>query len=182
MSFVMQVLALLATLFAVAVVAAMVALSLVRRSNEVSSRHRVGAPVRWMASPTRPAALHRRLRGSVGAMRIACPAPRRGRDGGPVADLADEVEVLAAAVDRELLVVARQPAARRGESLRVLTIRVERVETLSLSVTRLAQASDPTRAAPPQWDELASGLGRRIDSLESARREVDALEQQMGLR
>jgi hypothetical protein len=155
--------------------------ALVRRANEVSRRHRVGAPIRWVAMPSRPAMLHRRLRAAVGAMRTAVPPLRRGQASSHVEDLAAEVEALAAAVDRDLLIICRQPFAVRTSALVALGTRTTRVEALAARVARLGRSDDPSRPTEVQWEERATVVHHRIEAVRDAQREVADLERQMGL-
>jgi hypothetical protein len=179
--FVVDIVTILSALALFLAVFLVVAFVLVRRANEVSSRHRVGAPVRWLATPTRPAMLHRRLRVAVDTMRESVPAPRRNRDTSPVDDLACEVETLAAALDRDLVLIARQPFAVRSSGLVGLTARTSRIESLAARVARLGRADDPSRPTEVQWDERATVVHHRIEAIRDAQREVADLERQFGL-
>jgi hypothetical protein len=168
----------IALLLSVLVIAGVV---LLRRANEVSRRHRVGAPVRWMGTPTRPAMLHRRLRAAVDIMRTAVPPPRHRRPTAAVDDLASEVEALAAALDRELILLARQPMAVRTNGLVALSARTTRIEALAARVARIGRADDPSRPTEAQWDERATMVHHRIEAIRDAQREVSDLERQLGL-
>jgi hypothetical protein len=154
---------------------------LLRRANEVSHRHRVGAPIRWMGTPTRPAMLHRRLRAAIDMMRTAVPPPRHRRPTAPVDDLATEVEALAAALDRELILLSRQPMAVRTNGLVALGARTTRIEALAARVARIGRADDPSRPTEAQWDERATMVHHRIEAIREAQREVSDLERQLGL-
>ena len=177
-----EVVLVLACLTAVTVVsAAFVALTLLRRSNQVSRRHRVQVPLRWMVVPSRSAVSHRRLRGSVHTMRQACPAPRRGHERGHVADLADEIEALAVAVDRDLLDASRQPIGQRIPRLAALSLRITRIEALAANVSHMAETGDPSRSTPAQWYDRVAEAELRIAAVHEAQAEVDDLERQLGL-
>jgi hypothetical protein len=171
----------MATIVATFLIAFAAWLAMIRRINEVSSRHRVGAPVRWVASPTRPAMLHRRLRAAVSVMRKSVPPPRRHRPTTSAHDLADEVESLAAALDRELLSIARMPVGPRSTALALTATRVDRVESLSRRVCRIAAQGDPSRVTDEQWDSRASEIDDRVRVLREAQMEVETLERQLGL-
>ena len=71
-------------------------------------------------------------------------------------DLADEVESLAIALDRDLVVAARQPMAQRHPRLTALADRITHVEALAATVAHMAEAGDPTRSTPAQWQERAA--------------------------
>jgi hypothetical protein len=174
-------LVIVATIVVTALISIATWLAIVRRANEVSRRHRVGAPVRWIASPSRPAMLHRRLRAAVVGMRLAVPAPRRSRTPSAAQDLADEIEALAAALDRELLSIARLPIGPRNAVLLPTAARVDQIESLSRRVARAGVQSDPSRLTDAQWDVRAGEVDDRVTALREAQVEVDALEQQLGL-
>lgn len=171
----------MATIIATMTIAFVAWLTFIRRVNEVSHRHRVGAPTRWLVSPTRPAMLHRRLRATVAHLRDSVPPPRRHRNSTTVQDLAAEVEALAAALDRELRHAAHLPIGLRTTSLQLLANRVGQVESLARRVARIGAQSDPSRLTSPQWDARATELGDRVTMMRDAQLEVDALEQQLGL-
>ncbi len=176
-----EVFLILACLMVVMLLSAITMLLVVRRSNQIATRHRVAVPVRWLVTPGRAAQAHRRLRSAISTMRAVCPTPRRGRTGGPFADLADEVEALAVALDRELLDASRQPMAQRTPRLSALMVRITQVETLAGSITRLAEDGDPTRATPAQWQDRLVHTELRLAAIGDAQREVDELERQLGL-
>ncbi|HKY15150.1 MAG TPA: hypothetical protein VJM33_09520 [Microthrixaceae bacterium] len=164
--------------------------AIVRRANEVSMRHRpqtrrhgnrVGAPLRWLASPSRPASLHRRLRAAVVAMRLSVPPPRRFRSASAIQELADEVEALAAALDHELLSIARLPVGPRSAALVPTAARVVQIESLTRRVARAGNQSDPSRLTDVQWDARADDVDDRVTALREAQAEVDDLERQLGL-
>jgi hypothetical protein len=171
----------LACLMALMLTSALVGLALVRRSNQISTRHRLHVPIRWMIVPSRAAASHRRLRASVLSLREACPAPRRGRDRDLVHDLADEVESLAVALDRDLLDASRQPMGQRMPRLVTLSARICRLEELAANVSHLAKAGDPTRSTPAEWHDRIALAELRIAAVHEAQAEVEDLERQLGL-
>lgn len=158
------------------VVLASVAIGFVvaRRSNEVSTRHRVGAPLRWMVTPSPTARLHRRLRSAVHLMRADLPKTRR-RDRTLIDELADDTELLAAATARELVAVSRVPFPVRPAALRELHARVVTVEQLSGEV---AAMSGGAKRFPShdQWGNHASVVRDRLAMLRDARSEIEDLE------
>ena len=176
-----EVILILVSLMVAVLLSAATMLVLLRRSVQISTRHRVAVPTRWILTPSRAAHAHRRLRGAVSMMRDACPAPRRGRESGPLTELADEVEALAVSLDRDVLDASRQPLAQRLPRISALSDRISQVEGLTAAVARMSLAGDPTRSTPAQWQERLTQTEMRIGALGDAQREVEALERQLGL-
>lgn len=147
---------------------------MVRRFNEVSTRHRVGAPLRWMVTPTPLGRLHRRLRSAVRLMRAEMPKTRR-RDRGLIDELADDTELLAAATGRELVASAHLPIGSRAAILRELQARVVTVERLTDEL--LAMTSGPNRfPSRADWERHANVVASRLTMLREARTEISDLE------
>ena len=93
-----------------------------------------------------------------------------------LADLVDDLETQAAAIDRQVVVAARCPKAVRSRLLRRLSDQVEDVEYLVERVLEAAsaQTGDPSPAALRRVEE-------RLDALDVARAEIASLEAAAGL-
>ena len=161
-----------ASLGALTVVGASVALAVARRSAQLSPRLRVGAPLKWMVAPTRPAILHRRLRAAVGALRTTIPAPRRRSEPSRLQDLAADVEALAAETDRSLLLAARQPSRRSGAAIAEARVQVRRVEEMVERLCSVAAELDPTAPLADRWHRRANHLDDVLRAFEAASDEL----------
>lgn len=175
----MSILSLLTALAALMVSTALVVAAAVwyaRRSLEVSPLHRVRPPMRWWVPATRPARLHRRLRSAVTLARASVPRLRRSQQPTMVHELLDELETIAAAVDRELLEARHLPVGSRTLGWLTLTQRVERIERMAVEIRALGRAIDPTRATDEAWLDRSHLLESRIGQLRAAQAEVDSVE------
>jgi hypothetical protein len=178
---------LLGALFVLVLVTAMVVVSAsfaaarsVRRRNEVSRRHRTKAPVHWLAAPTPCAQLHRRLRDAVVVLRSAVPYEKPKRrdpnDLSPFTRLADEIELHAAGLDRDLQLCAHLRGPARSAMRRSLTGQVLELERLALRVSAAATAASPGRPGAEPTPAAIARIGEELDALEAARDEIARLE------
>lgn len=163
-----------------------------RRKNRVVPTEASPAPVRWLAVPSQPARMHRRLQVAVRVVRVHAGLPdrpgRRARalSGVPptdtVAQLVAQLEAEAHALDHEITMVARAPRPVRRSRLVELDRRVLHVEQLAGRVAQMA-VDDALRALPPGDPSVAAldRLAEQLDSIEAARREVAAVERHAGL-
>jgi hypothetical protein len=172
---------------------AVVGMYRLRRRNSVGRLHRFGtdsvpmrrqghqAPLRWLASPTMAAHLHRRLRRAVTAMRIAVPAPRRRSPRGTFHEVADDLEHQAVTTDVELVAAQRLPVAHRRAAQRLLATRVAEIERLAAQVVVTAGIGS---GGLDHGSGLAGldGLAVRVDALRQAHDELASIERVAGLR
>jgi hypothetical protein len=166
-----------------------------RRRNRVVPSQASPAPVTWLAMPTQPARLHRRLQVAVRVVRVHAGMPdrpgRRARTlaagtvaaSGTLAEMVQQLEAEAAALDHEITVVARAPRTVRRAHMVELNRRVLRVEQLAGRVAQMA-VEDAVDALPPGDPAVAAldSLSEQLDALQAARAEVAAVEQRAGLR
>ena len=133
------------------------------------------APTSWLVSTGEPARLHRRLRHATASARAT-----RALDGmtGP---LVAEIEEHAMVLEAHLVVAARMK--HRGRPTRKAV--ASQVKELEAVVARLATSSlrSPTTVTLPgaPANRLAE-VSERLDALEAARAELDAIELAAGLR
>lgn len=171
---------LLTLVFMTAVAALIIALSIRRlvRRNKVTPDAAVAPPVSWLAHPSAPARLHRRLRNAVAAARASvAAAPSAPR----LADLATEMEQEAIALDHQLVAIARLPTSERKARLAPLVTGVGRIEHIASQISlHAAQSQAPllTEGQPSALDDLAT----QLDLMEEARLEVARIEGEAGLR
>lgn len=164
------------TALVVLVVIALGARALSRR-NRVSPDVPTPAPTSWLAAPTAPARLHRRLRSAVAVARAAAASPGANPQ---LADIARELESEAVALDGHVVVTARMPTRDRRAHSAALSARIREVERLAgqLSVEAAqAQAHRVAAGQPTALDQLAE----QLDALEQARREVAQIEADAGI-
>lgn len=170
-----------------------------QRKNRVDPDHETMAPLLWLWSPAQPARLHRRLQRAVVPLRVvaaqADPAPtsRRARrqaappPDGSAAGLRRTVLAQAVEIDRNVVLVARQPRPVRRQSLRALGAQVTEIERLTGRLVRLhVQTSAPPTypgVAPvtPTPAEALAGVTEQLDLLEQAHHEMLEIEQANGL-
>jgi hypothetical protein len=142
----------------------------VRRRLRIRPSTRSRVPTSWLVSSSGAARLHRRLRQAAALARAAS-----ARDPA-LAPLAAEIEEQALALEPHVLAAARAgkagSAARRSLS--------EQISGLEQIAHRLA-GSARAELLPGVPDPLVE-LGHRLDALEAARRELDTIEAQAGLR
>jgi hypothetical protein len=148
-----------------------------RRSNRVGVRGKGTAPLRWLFDPCWSARLHRRLRRVVATVRPWLPRRRRHEDAPPIVQLAQDIELHAVALDRDLVVASRAPKSHRRLMLIDLTEQVISLESLASRVVTLGSAqqqlSEPTR-------EAISRMNMQLDALEEAHDEIARLEAALG--
>lgn len=167
--------------------AVLLGLRALRRRNEVSPRAPSGAPLRWMVWPAPLAVLHRRLRDAIVVLRAAVPARRRRRrhseddDVTPYERLADDIELHAARIDRDLLIVARLRGVTKDALRRELTRQVVELERLAQRVAAAASAATGQPGMEPTPAAL-SRVNAELDALEAAHAEIARLEADLGLR
>jgi hypothetical protein len=134
------------------------------------------APTSWLVSTGEPARLHRRLRHATASARAA-----RAVGDATTAPLVAEIEEHAIVLEAHLVVAARMK--HRGRATRKAV--ASQVKELEVVVARLAASSlrTPTTAALPgaPLNRLAE-VSERLDALEAARAELDAIELEAGLR
>jgi hypothetical protein len=154
----------------------------VRVSNEVSRAYRNHPPARWLASPSVCGRLHRRLRGAVAALRLAVPTPprrrwRRTAEPTTLEVLAQEVEVHAAALDRDLMVADRQRGPVAVPARRLLAEQVGSLEVLANRIVATARSATARSGGEPTAEALR-GLTERLDALDAAHAELARIEAQ----
>jgi hypothetical protein len=156
-------------------------------------RHRVDpavatdAPMRWVVDPRSPGRLHRRLV-KVGTVAGAVaddhrprtkPRRRRAAETDPIHDAAVDLRAQAVGLDARLARLAVLSPAARRDGLRLLADQVTALEqTCSRLVDLSADASTPARLP---GDDPAQVIGRRIDHLAEAHRELLALDDDAGI-
>jgi hypothetical protein len=152
-----------------------IALWRLRRRNRLHPTWPTAAPLHWLIHPGAPARLHRRLRAAVATAHYR--APGRGRRRVPhssVDELVAELLHEAAAVDEQLVLAGRAPAAVRR---RILAVTVPQVTQLEAIAGRLAVLVSAT--ARPGGVPAATAirtLEDRLDALEVSRQEIADLE------
>lgn len=151
-----------------------------RRRNRVSPRHAGHAPLRWSVEPMAAARLHRRLGSSVAVLRSAIPMPVRKSavraECSSLTRLALELEDHAAALDHDLVVVARLRSEERRRRLAALERQVSEVERLAARLSSAAAASHPLRPGTEPTDHALARVSESLDALEAARDEIARLE------
>ena len=153
------------------------------RRNRVSPAVKSPAPLTWLWVPTRPARLHRRLRGAVADIHLA---PSRRPHSGPnlsVDELRRELEYQAVELDHHLVIAARHPRRQRKTFIRSLDEKVGEVELLSVRLSRLSGRPEDTPSSG--WDrqvpEVLAQIGQQLDLLDVAQEELTAIERAAGL-
>jgi hypothetical protein len=156
-------------------VAAVASLWLLARRNRVAPRARTGAPLHWLAAPSRAATAHRRLRRAVAGSRAALAAiPEDAPVRGDVASCMALLERQAVDLDHRLVVAAQCPAATRWKLVNELEPQVRDVERIGAQLAEVAVMATPRPVgAGPGMEALAS----RLQALADARAELDAMEQ-----
>ena len=169
-------------LVATAIVAMSVGITMWRlgRRNRVSPRTPTAAPITWLASPQRASRLHRRLRAAVATARFRPPgAPKRHVPVADLADVVDELERHACALDEQLVVARYAPPPVRRRLFDALEVEVRRVEELA---GRIASARQAPALSGPDGITSLDRIAERLDALDEARLEIARLEAAMGLR
>ena len=143
-----------------------------KQRTQVSRRTETPAPLPWAVTPTALAVLHRRLKRTVAALRLAVPEPGRREEPDMIHDLASHVETLAVRVDRELVMARYMRLTRRMKAFPVLSERVGVIESLA---DRVVAVADHRQAGVP-WDESVREADLRLQALEDAQREVESID------
>jgi hypothetical protein len=154
----------------------------VRVSNEVSRTYRNHPPARWLASPSACGRLHRRLRAAVAALRLAVPARprrrwRRSAEPTTLEVLAQELEVHAAALDRDLAIADRQRGPVAVPARRLLAEQVRSLEGLANRVVSAARTAALAPGSEPTAEALRA-ITDRLDALDAAHAELARLDAQ----
>jgi hypothetical protein len=152
-----------------------------RRWNRVDPRTPSRAPLRWLWSAGRCARLHRRLRMAVENARtrpdndVTAPAYRRWRARKVLQAQQDALVAgliaYACALDRQLLTASRAPFALRMEQLVHLTDEISQVERIAARLCGAPLGPSPIPPPPP-----LRLIAERLDAVDAARRELEALE------
>lgn len=159
----------------------LVVLTFARRQVEVSVRHRAGIPVHWVVHPGEAARLTRRLRRSVASVRLVVPPPRRREEPSRPQELAEQLELLAAATARELVAVSFADRRARWGRMVPLRHQVAEVERVARRLVEDAAALDPDRPDPHEWDRRMQHLDEELSARDIARRELAHIERAGGL-
>jgi len=168
------VLAVVAAVVAIWIVMCVVALWWVARHNRVAAGAHTGAPLHWIAAPSRAAGAHRRLRRAVVAARAGLDAgPSDGTAHAELATCVDALERQAVDLDRRLVVAARCPPATRWKLVGDLDPQIKEVERLGGRLAEIAVvAAGPIAGA----GEGMAALDVRLAALAEARHELDVLD------
>lgn len=164
----LEILVMLSGTAAVTLASLGVVVSVARRANRVSPRHRYRIPLVWMWSPAASAHLHRRLRHAVMSLRLAIPAPSRREVPTRLQELAADVETLAASTDQSLVRNRRAPWRERPARLGAAFGATQRVEGLSARLAAIAAELDPRTLGHQEWDRDADALDHALRTYESA--------------
>ena len=147
----------------------------VRKQLRVRPTVRSVAPTYWLMATTEPARLHRRLR------RAATVARTAGERGGPtIAELADDLQDHAVALEHHLVLLSRVWRRERG-ARRDLVEQVEQLEHLSSRLTISAMEVNRPRTLSAGSPDHLKELTERIDTLDAARVELAELERTWNL-
>ena len=147
----------------------------IRRQLRVRPSTRSLAPTYWLVSTSEPARLHRRLRRAAAVARAAAE-----RGDATIADLADEVQDHAVALEHHLVLLSRVWRRARGARKDVIA-QVAQVEHLSARLTVSAVEVTRPRALTAGSPDALAELTERIDALDAARKELTALERSWNL-
>ena len=153
---------------AIAFVVAVVSLVVwqLNRFNRVSPDAPSGAPLSWLAAPSAPARLHRRLRNTVLVARgAAAEYPT-------ASDLVRQIEAHAIALDRHAVVAARL-RSQRSNTLRELFAQVDQLEALTGRLAGVAIDAARLPPLPGQSHDPLDQIGERLDALQAARAELE---------
>jgi hypothetical protein len=165
------VLEILAVIFAIWVLAVLASLWWLARRNRVARDARTGAPLHWLAAPSRAAAAHRRLRRAVAGAHAGLGAvPLDGHAHAELAVCVSTLERQAVDLDHRLVVAAQCPAATRWKLVRDLEPQIRDVERIGGRLAAIAVLA-PSQPAP-----TTDALDARLAALAEARAELDALD------
>jgi len=155
-------------------VATLTSLWLLARHNRVVPGAKTGAPLHWLAAPSRAASAHRRLRRAVDGARAALGGmPPDVTVRGDVAACVSLLERQAVDLDHRLVVAARCPAATRWRLVNDLEPQVREVERIG---SRLAEVAVMASPRPTGAGVELEALDHRLQVLADARAELDAME------
>jgi hypothetical protein len=164
----------LAVIFAVWVAIFAAVLWWLARRNRVAPAAHTGAPLHWLAAPSRAATAHRRLRRAVAAARAGLgAAPTDGPAQAELARCVATLERQAVDLDHRVVVAARCPPATRWKLVGELEPQIRDVERLGGQLAAIAVLA-PTRPVPSA--EGLEALDDRLAALAAARAELDAIE------
>lgn len=161
----------------VVMIAALLGARALGRRNRVSPDAPTAAPTSWLGAPTAGPRLHRRLRDAVAVARAA--GATAGADS-PLAQIAQELETEAVALDSHIVITARMPAKTRRTHQSALSQRVQEIERLASQLSvEAAQGRAPVIAAGQH--SALDDLAEQLNALEAARQEVTRLEADAGI-
>jgi hypothetical protein len=147
----------------------------VRKQLRVRPSVRSVAPTYWLMATTEPARLHRRLRKASTVARAA------GERGGPtIAELADDLQDHAVALEHHLVLLSRV-WRRERVARREIVDQVAQLEGLSSRLTISAMEVSRPRALSSGSPDALAELTERINTLDAAREELTALERTWNL-
>lgn len=153
------------------VIACVVTVITLRRSNRVVRSIPTDAPLTWLFSPSRPARLHRQLR-NLGIW--TSRAATAGHD-----DAWHQIVNEIVATDTRLVVVARANSRVRSTDLDAVAVTVGRLEDLAVRLSKLDEARDwPGQSTAPS--DALEVLEHRIENLEAAHVDLADLERRFG--
>jgi hypothetical protein len=182
---VLEFLAVLLIVFAVSLVVLFVLAGLgvwhLGRKNRVSPTSKTMAPLTWLASPSRAARLHRRLKVAVLTVRSIPRRPGDEQISVSRAAACVDLERHAVSLDEWLWWTKRAPARVRRQHYDAIEAQVYEVESLAVRLSHLTPAAAGPHHATTAADLLAD-IARQIDILEDAHREVVEAEAHNGTR
>jgi hypothetical protein len=135
------------------------------RRNAVVPGRRSTAPLSWIRSPRAAARLHRRLARAVALAHAGADRPEL------LAPLLSELDAHAADIDRRLVLTSQTARLWKLRALAQLYREVTEVEALAVRIAGLVNDWPKSLEAPP-----AVAIGQRMDALESALRELSAVD------
>ena len=146
-----------------------------RKQLRVRPSTRSRAPTNWLVSMSEPARLHRRLRTAATTARLA-----GSRGGATIADLANEIEDHAVALETHLVLLSRL-WRRERHARKQLIAQVAQLEQLAAHLATSAIEVNRPRALGAGSPDALAELTDRIDALDQARQELEALERSWNL-
>lgn len=146
-----------------------------RRRNRLHPGWTTMAPLVWLVHPGAPARLHRRLRAAVATAHHRMP----GRAAHAVPHSAVDELVLcllheAHAVDEQLVLAARAPAAVRRQIVAVTEPQVAKLEAIAARLAVLVSSTVRPGGLPSA--NAIQALEDRLDAIEVSRQEIADLE------
>jgi hypothetical protein len=146
-----------------------------RKQLRVRPSTRSAAPTSWLVSTTEPARLHRRLRKTAAAARLA-----GARSDATIAALAEEIEDHAVALEIHLVLLSRL-WCRERQARSQLVAQIRQLEQLTARLTTSAMEVSRPRALGAGSPDALAELTERIDALDAARQELTVLERTWNL-